>query len=113
MRIEIRGDNVNVPRHTRELIDKKCRVALHRLVARISDVRIIVRDENGPRRGIDLTCSVGVRMRGGAELRAEATDALVSVAADLALDRVARAAHRLLARRREYARDNVRFALAD
>jgi ribosomal subunit interface protein len=108
MKIEIRGDNVNVPEHTRETIEKRCRFALGRLAGEVGDVRIVVRDVNGPKRGVDIECSIGIRLRRGAEVRSEASHALVQRAAEHALDRGARAAHRLIARRHQFRRDSVR-----
>lgn len=108
MKIEVRGDNVRVPEHTREVIEKRSRFALGRISAAVADVRIVVRDVNGPRRGEDIECSVGIRMRGGAEVRSAATDAMVQRAVECALDRAARAAHRMIARRRHFRRTSVR-----
>lgn len=113
MKIEIRGDNVNVPAHTREAIEKRGRFALGRISAEVADVRIVVRDVNGPRGGEDIQCSVGIRMRGGAEVHSEAADAMVQRAAETALHRAARAAHRILARRRHARRPAIRTDLPE
>lgn len=111
MKIEVRGDNIQLPQHTRVSIENKCRLAFGRIVSAIGDVRIVFRDENGPRGGVDLRCSVDVRMRSGAEVRAEGVDALAHTAADLAMERAARSAHRTLARRHESGRNSIRFAV--
>ena len=113
MKIEVRGDNVKVPEHTRQVIEKRCRFALGRIAAEVGDVHIVVRDVNGPRRGEDIECSVGIRMRRGAEIRSEASDALVQRAVERALDRAARGAHRVLARRQLFRRDTVRTGLPE
>lgn len=113
MKIEIRGDDFNMSEHTQQAIERKCRLVLGRIVSEVSDVRIIVRDENGPRRGVDLVCAVDIRLRGGAEVRAEAADATALAAAESALDRAARSAHRVIARRHDVRRDSIRFASSD
>ena len=114
MNIEVRGDNVNVPEHTRQLIEKRCRFAFGRIVGEVGDVRIVVRDVNGPRRGAgDIECSVDIRMRRGAEVRAAASDSLVQRAAERAVERGARAALRLIARRNQFRRDTARTDLPE
>jgi ribosomal subunit interface protein len=109
MRVEIRGDNVNIAEDTRQLIERKCRLALGRIVSEIGDVRVLVRDENGPKQGVDQCCSVAIRFRRGAEIHAEATDATLQNAVDRALTRAARSALRVIARNQEYDRDSIRF----
>lgn len=104
MKIEVRGDNVIVPEHTRQIIEKRCRFAFGRIVGEVAGVRVVVRDVNGPRRGEGIECSAGVLMRRGGEIRAEASDGMVQRAAELALERAARAAHRMLARRQHFRR---------
>ena len=108
MRVEIRGDNVNIPDDTRQIIERKCRYALGRIVSEIGDVRVLVRDENGPKQGVDQCCSVAIRFRRGAEVHAEATAATLPNAVDLALARAARSALRVMARTQEYDRDSIR-----
>ncbi|HYO75350.1 MAG TPA: HPF/RaiA family ribosome-associated protein [Thermoanaerobaculia bacterium] len=111
MQIEIRGDNVVVSKSTRELIEKRCRFAFGRIAAEVGHVRIVVRDLNGPRNGVDIESAVDIRLSRGAEVRAAATDVVVERSADRAIDRAARAAHRLIARRRDVRRDSIRTTL--
>ena len=108
MQIEVRGDNVVVSQQAREVIEKRCRFAFGRIAAEVGHVRIVVRDLNGPRNGVDIESAVDVRLSRGAEVRAAATDVMVERSADRAIDRAARAAHRLIARRRDVRRDSVR-----
>lgn len=113
MRIETRGDNVLVPEHTRQVIEKKVRLALGRVTGEIAEVRVMLRDANGPRSGVDQSCTVDVRLRRGGEIRAEATEEGLQDAIDRALGRASRSAHRLIARQQEIRRDSIRFVVPD
>jgi hypothetical protein len=66
--------------------------ALDRFAARIRDVTVRIRDENGAKGGIDQHCSVAVRVVGGQELHLHDIDAT----AEPALHRLARRAARLV-----------------
>lgn len=113
MRIEIRGDNVFMSEHAREVIEKKVRLSLGRIVGEIGEVRVLIRDANGPKKGVDQTCTVDVRLRRGGEVRAEATEEMRHDAVDRALGRAARAAHRLIARQSGVRRESIRLMASD
>lgn len=113
MRIEVRGDNINVPGHTRQLIDRKTRLALGRIGAAIRNVRIVLRDLNGPKQGVDQSCSIQVQLNRGGEVHVSAEDPALHDAIDRALDRAARSTARLLARRQDFSRHGLRVAAAD
>ncbi len=68
--------------------------ALDRFAARIAEIRLRVRDENGPRGGLDQTCSLAIRLQGAKELHLQDRDS----AAEKAIHRLARRAARTLAR---------------
>ena len=104
MRIEVRGDNVNVPEHTGQLIDRKARLALGRIGAAIRNVRIVIKDLDGPKHGIDQSCAIQVQLSRGGEVHVSAEDRTLPEAIDLALDRAARATARLLSRRQGFSR---------
>ncbi len=110
MRIDIRGDNVVVPEHTRQVIEKKVRLALGRIVGELAEVRVMIHDANGPKNGMDQVCAVDVRLRRGGEVHADATEDTLQDAVDRAIGRAARSAHRLIARQREIRRDSIRLA---
>lgn len=114
MRVEVRGDNINVPKHTREVIEKKARLTFGRVAGAVAEIRIVIRDANGPRiGGLDRHCAIDVRLRRGGEIRAEAADDVQQDAVDDALDRASRSTLRLIARQQEYRRDSIRFPLPD
>lgn len=113
MRIEVRGDNVNVPEHTRQLIDRKTRLALGRAGAAIRNIRIVIKDLNGPKEGIDQSCSIHVQLNRGGEVHVSAEDQALQDAIDRALGRASRSAARLLARQQEFSRQGLRAAAAD
>ena len=104
MRIEIRGDNVNVGEPARQIVERKVRLALGRIGAAIRSVRMVIRDLNGPKAGIDQSCSIQVQLNRGEEIHVSADDPSRHGAIDRALDRAARATTRLIARRRTFSR---------
>lgn len=113
MRVEVRGDNVTVPDETVEIIERKTRLALGRFAAAISSVRIVIRDLNGPKQGVDQSCSIKVKLNRGAEVHVGAEDQVRWDAIDRALDRASRSTSRLLARRQEFSREAFPSAAAD
>lgn len=66
--------------------------ALDRFAARIRDITVRIRDENGSKGGIDQHCSLALRIAGGRELHLHDTDADAAPA----LHRLAHRAARLL-----------------
>lgn len=113
MRIEVRGDNVTVSDETAEIIDRKARLALGRFGAAISSVRIVLSDLNGPREGVDQSCSIKVRLNRGGEVHVGAEDQVRWVAIDRALDRASRSTRRRLDRGQGFTRHALRSAGAD
>lgn len=113
MKVEVRGDAVPFTPAVEHTLETKCRLVFGRVIAQVSTVRIVLRHGYGPHERHEVTCSVDVRMRRGAEIHTEATDVTMMSAADAALDRAARSAQRALARRHELRRDNVRIPLIE
>ncbi|MGZ5443886.1 MAG: HPF/RaiA family ribosome-associated protein [Thermoanaerobaculia bacterium] len=113
MRIEVRGDNVNVSEHTRQLIDRKTRLALGRMGGAIRNIRIVLKDLNGPKQGVDQGCSIQVQLNLGGEVHVSGDDQALHGAIDRALDRAARSTARLLARRQGFSRQGLRATAAD
>lgn len=113
MRLEVRGDNISLQQHTRHVIEKKARLALGRVVGEIAEVRIVLHDINGPRKGVDRACAVVVRLRRGGQIRVESVEPAMHDAVDRSLDRVARSVYRTLARQRRFDRDSIRFASSE
>jgi putative sigma-54 modulation protein len=113
MRIEVRGDNVTVSGETAQIIDRKTRLALGRFATAISDVRIVVRDLNGPKQGVDQSCSIKVTLTRGGEVHVGAEDPVRWDAIDRALDRASRSTGRLLARQQAFTREASRSVAAE
>lgn len=68
--------------------------ALDRFAARIAEITVRFRDENGPRGGADQHLSLAIRTIGGHEFHLQETD----TSAEIAIHRLARRAARSLAR---------------
>jgi hypothetical protein len=64
--------------------------ALDRFAARIHDVTVRFRDENGKKGGIDQHCSLALRVAGGRELHLHDTDAEAEPALHRLVHRAAR-----------------------
>lgn len=113
MRIEVRGDNVTVSDEVAQIIDRKTRLALGRFASAVATVRIVIRDLNGPREGVDQSCSIKVKLSRGGEVHVGAEDQLRWDAIDRALDRASRSTARLLARQQTFTRHPLRSAAAE
>lgn len=80
--------------------DRALRFALTRFAALLTEVRLRLVDDNGPRGGVDQRARVWLRLRRGDVLTVEAVDQDPRVAIARAADRAARALVRRLARGR-------------
>lgn len=78
--------------------------ALDRFSARIGDVSLRVADENGPRGGVDQTCSLAVKVVGGPELHFRDIDSSPERCVHRLARRAASSLRRAVARRRERTR---------
>ncbi|MBL8752295.1 MAG: HPF/RaiA family ribosome-associated protein [Planctomycetes bacterium] len=74
--------------------------ALDRFAARIRDVTVRIRDENGAKGGVDQHCSIAMRVDGGQELHLHDIDATPESALHRLARRAARLVRERLARRR-------------
>lgn len=68
--------------------------ALDRFAPRIREVALRVRDENGPRGGVDQRCSLEIRLLGASDVHLHDVDA----SAEKCVHRLSRKAARLLSR---------------
>src|SRR4051794_16441718 len=104
MRLEIRRRGVEVTEGLRDHIVERLRLALGRFAGYIGEVRVYLRDVNGPRGGADKVCRVVVEVpRSGRVVVAGAeVDIFDAIArtANRARFAVRRRVKRLLARRR-------------
>lgn len=76
--------------------ERRLRYALTRFEAQVTRVRLIVQDENGPKRGLDKACRVDVHLRQGEAVSVSDLDVSVLAAVSRAADRVGRAVSRRL-----------------
>ena len=88
----------------REHIEQRLRAALDQHASRITQVEVMVEDENGPRGGFDQVCRVVVSLTNGMKLRHERRGldlyANVSLIADKVKQRVGRQLAKLRDRRK-------------
>lgn len=104
MRLEIRRRDVEVTRKLREHIVERLRLALGRFSRSIGEVRVYLRDVNGPRGGTDKVCRVVVEVPRFGTVVVTGVDADIFAAVTRTVNRagfaVRRQVKRRLARRR-------------
>lgn len=104
MRLEIRRRSVEVNERLREHIVERLRLALGRFARSVGEVRVYLRDVNGPRGGTDKVCRVVVEVPRFGRVVVTKADADVFAAVTHAASRagfaVRRHVKRRLARRR-------------
>jgi ribosome-associated translation inhibitor RaiA len=103
MKMAILVRDVQVSPAERQRISDHVRLALARFGPVIRGLTVILNDENGTRQGVDKSCRLVVRLRGGTVVvneRAEALMAAVGQAAERATRAVARLHHRTREARR-------------
>ena len=109
MRIQLRATNIAVTEQARLNGERRARFALGRFAARIRAVSIVLKDENGPRGGLDTTCRIRVTGNAGWTLTVSDVDHDVQRALARALGRAERAVARLVERQLNgEARDTLR-----
>jgi ribosome-associated translation inhibitor RaiA len=96
MRIEVRSESQVLSGEMIGEIQRRCRLALGRIDTQVKEVRVAV----GPN---DVVLVV-LRIASGPEIRVDASDPDMLDAADRALDRVSRAAHRWIELRKDVER---------
>jgi putative sigma-54 modulation protein len=99
MRVEVRGQNIDVSELLHDHVEHRLRFALRPFPGQISRVVVRLRDLNGPRGGVDKLCRIEVYLAGAGEVIADGLDAQFYAAVDLAADRVRRSIVRTLERR--------------
>lgn len=105
MKIEIIDQHKADPQRLRKVFFERALRALDRLAPGITMLVARFRDLNGPKGGVDHSCTIEVALRDGTSFRAEARSSALLNALDNALDRVVRridsARKRQVARRRQ------------
>ncbi len=62
MRVEIRRRRLEVSDYLRAHIERRLRAALGRFERRVGQIRVYLRDVNGPRGGVDKRCRIVVHL---------------------------------------------------
>ena len=107
MNIEIRGDDRRLTADTRAIVDRKVRLALGRFASAVRHIRIVIKDTNGPKHGVDQSCAVQVHLSRGGEVHVTAEDAALHNAVDRALERAGRATVRVMQRQQGFRRERA------
>jgi ribosomal subunit interface protein len=98
MNLEIRGVELDPTPALREHVSRRLAFALSRFSGRIKDVEVRLRDENGPKGGVDKVCRIKATCHGLPTLVVEAVGSDLYGAIDVAADRAGRALGRALRR---------------
>jgi putative sigma-54 modulation protein len=100
MRIEVRGQNLDLTPALGTYVERRFQAALGRFGRRVPLVTIRLFDENGVKGGVDKHCRVEVNMPRSRGLMVDEQQADMYAAIDFAADRTARAVAREIGRRR-------------
>ena len=104
MQLMIRSLSEKLSDTIRESIDRQFQFALSRFESRIDKIQLTVRDNNGPRGGIDQECRVLVHLNDGTDIAVSDVQSSLMAAVARAADRVAYAVMRRIDRKRNFAR---------
>lgn len=104
MWIQIRTHGLRASRAFFEDTERRAAAALSHAREHVRAVRVLVRDDNGPRGGVDKLCRVELVLSRRGTLYTDARGADARRTVDLALERSARALERLLQRRTDVRR---------
>lgn len=88
MKILFHGDHA-FSRDAEDFITLKCDSAFDRFQSAIREIRVTVRDENGPRGGDDIRCIIHIVLSGLADVIVHEQAATFEAAAGEAVDRAA------------------------
>lgn len=94
----------------RELAERRLLFALSRFDSRISQVQLIVSDQNGPRGGIDKACRVSISLRGAADVIVSDQDSDLGRCLTRLAERAGRAVTRTIDKMQAF--DRVRPSIA-
>lgn len=101
MNLEVRTEGVQITENLREHVERKLSFALGRFGDRIRNVRIRLKDVNGPRGGEDILCNVEASLHSGGTLRITEMQTDPFSAVSRAGDRLGRLTSRHLKRIRQ------------
>jgi len=100
MRVQFHAKNVHLAPSLSEFIERRLRFALGRFASRVTKVVVRLCDVNGPRGGIDQQCRIDATFIPSAHKTVQGTGASAEAAICQAVDRIAGAVRKDLARRR-------------
>lgn len=100
MRIHIQAVDFELTEGLRAHVERRVQFALSRFQQRVVRLTVRLCDLNGPRGGVDKSCSLQVRLRGLPDIVIEGTEADLYVAINRAADRAGLAVGRQLRRMR-------------
>ena len=91
MKIDIRGQRIELTEALRAHIERGLQFALGQFGARVTAVTVTVEDLNDPRGGVDKQCRITVVLASTSHLRVEVLGTEITAAVDQAADHLARA----------------------
>ncbi len=100
MRIHVFAKDVTLDPSVTEYIERRLGFALGRFASRVMEVAVRLRDVNGPRGGIDHECRIEANITPSARKTVRGKGESVEAAIRQAVERIARAVQKDLARRR-------------
>jgi ribosome-associated translation inhibitor RaiA len=100
MQVRIHSHGIHADTELRQAIERRLDLSLGRFESRIHEVRVWLRDANGPRGGLDKTVRLELDLSRARELRVEQTATSWQAAVDIATGRMGRTAAREIERRR-------------
>lgn len=96
MNLRILAKNVTLSRPAKDRLERRLYFALGRFLHRIKSVDVTLRDDNGPRGGVDKCCRILVKSRGAKDVVVEGRGDRLSALIDRTADRAGRAVARAL-----------------
>jgi putative sigma-54 modulation protein len=108
MKVHLRGVHLTLTDNIRQHVQKHLVEPLERFYdSEVAELEIHLRDNNGPKGGVDKECSVTIRLPRAQSLHVtEVSDDLFK-SIDLARDRIERSAKRLIERGQDKRRDQA------
>lgn len=104
MNLVLQTRNMTVNSQLREWIERRLAFALGRFASRLTEVRAVLTDENGPRGGLDRHCSLEARLKSAGSVVVDVIDTETETAVSRAADRLARRIRDTFERRRDIKR---------
>ncbi len=96
-------------RELRHLAERRFDFALSRIAKQVSQIDLVVSDQNGPRGGVDKYCRVTVRLNQGRTVVISDKDADMATCISRVADRAARAVTRTIARWKQWDGSKIGF----